>query len=97
AYLFQSDDEDLNFGTRAMQCGRRNDALKLWALWKRHGDHGLGRRLDHLAALAQHAANIIRADAELTLIKEPESVNVCFEVKGVDSPNLCEELRRRNR
>lgn len=96
AYLFQSDDEGLNFGTRAMQCGRRNDALKLWALWKRYGDHGLGRRLDHLVALARHAADIIRADQELELVKEPESVNVCFEVRGVDSAELCEELRRRN-
>ena len=30
-YLFQQDDADLNLGTQSMQCGRRNDALKVWA------------------------------------------------------------------
>src|SRR5690606_9625364 len=28
-YLFQDDDAELNPGTRSLQCGRRNDALKL--------------------------------------------------------------------
>lgn len=97
SYLFQSDDEDLNFGTRALQCGRRNDALKVWALWKRHGDAGLGRRVDFLVELARHAASIIERDPEMTLAKPPESVNVCFEFDGVPSSDLCEELRRRNR
>ena len=30
-YLFQSDDDAYNPGTRSIQCGRRNDALKVWA------------------------------------------------------------------
>lgn len=97
SYLFQSDDDDLNFGTRALQCGRRNDALKVWALWKRHGDRGLGARVDHLMAMARHAASVIDRDPEMTLTKTPESVNVCFEVNGVSSPDLCEELRRQSR
>lgn len=94
-YLFQSDSADVNFGGRSLQCGRRNDALKLWALWKRHGDRGLGRRMDCLMGLARYAAGLVRAAPELTLIRDPESVNVCFTHRDAPSPALCEELRRR--
>lgn len=97
SYLFQSDEEDLNFGTKVLQCGRRNDALKVWALWKRHGDEGLGRRVDRLFDLAHHAADLISRDPGMALAKQPESVNICFEVVGVDSAALCEELRVCNR
>ncbi len=96
-YLFQADSDDVNFGAKSLQCGRRNDALKLWALWKKHGDIGLGKRIDHLFELAAYTADAVRDDSEMTLSKEPESINVCFEFDGAPSPELCETLRRRNR
>ena len=40
SYLFQTCADDFDHGKRSMQCGRRNDALKLWAAWKAHGDAG---------------------------------------------------------
>ena len=32
SYLFQSEEDEFNPGKTSFQCGRRNDALKLWAL-----------------------------------------------------------------
>lgn len=93
-YLFQSDTADVNFGGRSIQCGRRNDALKLWSAWKRHGDDGFGRRIDRLFELARLAADILRDDPDFVLVREPESVNVCFEYRGVPSPQICDILRR---
>jgi glutamate/tyrosine decarboxylase-like PLP-dependent enzyme len=94
SYLFQSGEEDFDLGTRSMQCGRRNDALKLWAAWKHHGDDGFGRRIGRLYDLARYAADIVETDPTLVLTKEPESVIVCFEVEGRPSNEICDVLRR---
>ena len=61
-YLFQADEEELNPGTRSLQCGRRSDALKLWAAWQFHGDSGLDARMTRLLDLARYAANVIESD-----------------------------------
>jgi sulfinoalanine decarboxylase/sulfinoalanine decarboxylase/aspartate 1-decarboxylase len=96
-YLFQSDTDDLNPGTRSLQCGRRNDALKLWAAWKLHGDHGYDRRLSRLFALARYAAGEIAARPDFELVMAPESINVCFEVPGKSSVEICDRLSREGR
>jgi glutamate/tyrosine decarboxylase-like PLP-dependent enzyme len=93
-YLFQSDDDELNLGTKSIQCGRRNDALKLWAAWKVHGDAGWAKRIDRQLGLARHAADKIDADPDLILTKRPHSINVCFEVAGKSSAEICERLNR---
>ena len=94
-YLFQADHDALNPGTRSIQCGRRNDALKLWAAWMHHGDEGYRQRIDKLFALARHAARRIAGDPAFELLLEPESVNVCFCVRGHSSPALCRTLDQR--
>jgi len=91
-YLFQDDDDELSPGTRSLQCGRRNDALKLWALWQLLGDEGLARKVSRQLELARHAADLIRADPELVLAAEPASVNVCFEVRNHSSRGICKRL-----
>ncbi|RMH29173.1 MAG: cysteine synthase [Planctomycetota bacterium] len=96
-YLFQADSAEVNFGGRSIQCGRRNDALKLWALWKRHGTRGLGRRVDRLFGLARLAAELVRENPELELVREPESVTVCFACRGAPAEAVCEHLRRTGR
>ncbi len=91
-YLFQQDDDDLNPGTRSMQCGRRNDAIKLWAAWQRNGDEGYAARIDHLFDLTAHARAIVENDERLELSCEPMSVNVCFEVRDKPSDLICHRL-----
>ena len=98
SYLFQSDDEDrYDHGKISMQCGRRNDALKLWAAWKRLGDAGYADRVDHLFEMARYAAECVNRRPELELVREPESMTVCFEVVGRSSEAVCERLRREER
>ena len=92
SYLFQSGEDEFDFGTRSIQCGRRNDALKLWCAWVKHGDAGYAARIDRLFELAGVCADMIRADGELSLKKEPESVNVCFTVRGVCAEAVCDKL-----
>jgi len=91
-YLFQGDDAELNMGTKSIQCGRRNDVLKLWAAWKLHGDKGWAARIDRQLDLAAHAVAIIQKSDELELTQAPTCINVCFEVKGCSSDDVCDRL-----
>jgi glutamate/tyrosine decarboxylase-like PLP-dependent enzyme len=91
-YLFQADEDRLNPGTRSIQCGRRNDAIKLWAAWQLHGDAGYDARVARQLALARRAAEMIEADPELVLSLPPESINVCFEVRACSSAEICSWL-----
>lgn len=93
SYLFQNDSE-YDLGEISLQCGRRNDALKLWAAWQHHGDLGFGRRIDHLFGLTRYAASIVETDPLLRLSCPVESITVCFEVEGHRSDLVCEALRR---
>jgi glutamate/tyrosine decarboxylase-like PLP-dependent enzyme len=96
-YLFQADDAEWNPGHRSIQCGRRNDALKLWAAWLRLGDHGWDQRIQRQLGLAQLAASKIAADPAFELVEPPPSINVCFEVRGHESAAICDWLDREGR
>lgn len=97
SYLFQSDEDELNHGVKSMQCGRRNDCLKLWAAWQHLGDEGYARKIDRLYELAGYFADLVKNDPRCTLSKNPESVNVCFEVTGKPSDLICETLRQQQK
>ncbi|PHQ79479.1 MAG: cysteine synthase, partial [Phycisphaera sp.] len=94
-YLFQQDEDNLNPGTRSLQCGRRNDALKLWAAWQHLGDEGYRERLHRQMQLAEHFHTRVVDDPELTLSCDPQWINICFEVTGKPSDQICDELDRR--
>lgn len=94
-YLFQQDEDQLNPGTRSLQCGRRNDALKLWAAWQHLGDEGYRQRVERQYELAMHFRKRIDEDPDLTLSCDPQWINVCFEVTGKPSDEICDELDRR--
>ncbi len=91
-YLFHGDDMH-DRGQTSLQCGRRNDALKLWAAWQALGDTGLGKRIDDAVGSATRAAQRIEQTPGLVLVKPPESVNVVFQRDGVDSKALCKALQ----
>lgn len=94
-YLFQQDEDRLNPGTRSLQCGRRNDALKLWAAWQHLGDNGYEKRLNRQLELARVFRDMVASDPELRLSLEPEWNNVCFEVVGKPSDMICDLLDKR--
>lgn len=99
-YLFHEEGAAArDLGRVSLQCGRRVDALKLWLLWRHHGDRGLAERIDRLFELAGWAVREIEAREELELLVRPESVNVCFRYAApadeVDGVNL--EIRQRLR
>ena len=97
SYLFQTDADLLNPGTRSLQCGRRNDALKLWAAWQYHGDDGWTARTDRLWTLAQALTELIKRRPQLQLLMEPQYFNVSFEYRGRSSVSICERLEQERR
>lgn len=96
-YLFQRDDATYNPGQSSLQCGRRNDALKLWTAWQRHGDAGYARRIERQFALAAYAKSVIEAEPRFRLVKRPQSINLCFTVEGVDAREVCHVMDRAGR
>lgn len=95
SYLYQEDDDDLNPGRSSLQCGRRNDAMKLWAAWKRRGDAGYDAMVRQYYGLAEYTAERVSEDPGMVLSHDPQYVNVCFEVIGKSSERICFELGRR--
>jgi len=91
-YLFQMDNDDLNPGNKSIQCGRRNDALKVWTALKYLGEAGYEKRINNEFANAEYATTIIKKNKNLTLILKPECINVCFQVKGKLASKVCEAL-----
>ncbi|MFA7298164.1 MAG: aminotransferase class V-fold PLP-dependent enzyme [Candidatus Absconditabacterales bacterium] len=91
-YLFQMDDKNLNPGNKSIQCGRRNDAFKVWTALKYLGEDGYEKRINNEFTNAKYATSIIKKDKDFTLVLEPECINVCFQVKGKSASKLCEAL-----
>jgi sulfinoalanine decarboxylase/sulfinoalanine decarboxylase/aspartate 1-decarboxylase len=91
-YLYQTDGDDFNLGKTSFQCGRRNDALKFWTLWKSVGTDGLKQIVDQQFHLADVARNYVRNHPDYTLYSYDESVSICFNYKGIDPTVLCTAL-----
>jgi sulfinoalanine decarboxylase/sulfinoalanine decarboxylase/aspartate 1-decarboxylase len=91
-YLYQTDGDDFNLGKTSFQCGRRNDALKFWTMWKSVGTIGLNDIVDHQFYLADVALEYIRGNEDYTLYSYDESISVCFNYKNIDPTVLCTAL-----
>ena len=91
-YLFQDDKPLLDPGLTSLQCGRRNDVLKVWAAWKYLGNDGYAARIDNMMEMAAYAASKIDQTPGLRLVRQPESINVNFTVDGVEPPAICDAL-----
>lgn len=92
SYLYQTDGDDFNLGKTSFQCGRRNDALKFWTLWKSVGTKGLEQIVDQQFDLADAALDYIRSNPDYTLYSHDDSISVCFNYKDIDPIELCTEL-----
>jgi len=92
AYLYQTDGDDYNLGKTSLQCGRRNDALKFWTLWKAVGTNGLEEIIDHQFHLAEVARQYVKSHPDYTLYSFENSISVCFNYKEIPAQALCTEL-----
>ena len=88
-YLYQTDGDDFNLGKTSFQCGRRNDALKFWTLWKSIGTQGLAKIIDQQFDLATVARNYVENHPDYTLYSYEDSISVCFNYKNIDPKILC--------
>jgi len=91
-YLYQTDGDDYNLGKISLQCGRRNDALKLWTLWKSVGTSGLEHIVDLQFKLADIARQYINNHTDYTLYSFEDSISVCFNYKDIPAKQLCTAL-----
>ncbi len=92
SYLYQTDHDAYNPGKTSLQCGRRNDALKFWTLWKTIGTDGLGAFVDQQFALADAGRDYVRGHADYTDYSVDDTVAVCFNYKGIPAERLCTAL-----
>ncbi|MDG1720508.1 MAG: aminotransferase class V-fold PLP-dependent enzyme [Bacteroidia bacterium] len=91
-YLYQTDADDFDLGRTSLQCGRRNDALKFWTLWKSVGTIGLKKIIDQQFKLADVAIEYIRSNSNYTLYSYDDSISVCFNYKNTNPMELCTAL-----
>jgi glutamate/tyrosine decarboxylase-like PLP-dependent enzyme len=89
SYLYQTDHDEFNLGKTSLQCGRRNDALKFWTLWKSVGTIGLEKMVDHQFELADTARNYIRNHEDYTLYSYDDSISICFNYKDISARKIC--------
>ncbi len=89
SYLYQTDHDEYNLGKTSLQCGRRNDALKLWVLWKSVGTKGLENIVDKQFALADVARNYIKNHPDYTHYSIPNSISVCFNYQNIPARQIC--------
>jgi L-2,4-diaminobutyrate decarboxylase len=81
-YLDREGDEVLNLVGRSLDTSRRFDALKVLVSLRALGRRQLGAMVEHLFALAQHAAEAVRAQPQLELVAAPQTVTVVFRWHG---------------
>lgn len=92
SYLYQMDNDELNPGKISLQCGKRNDALKFWTLWKQIGTKGLEAMVDKQFELADTARNYIKNNKDYTLYSFDNSVGICFNYKNIPAKDICTML-----
>lgn len=91
-YLYQTDGDDFNLGKTSFQCGRRNDALKFWTLWKSIGTKGLEQIVDQQFNLANIALDYVKNNPDYTLYSFDNAISICFNYKNIDPTALCTAL-----
>lgn len=91
-YLYQTNEDEFNLGKISFQCGRRNDALKVWTVWKAIGRAGIEKMIEQEFYLADVARDYVRNHPDYTLYSFENSLSVCFTYKGIPADELCTKL-----
>ena len=96
-YLFHESTEDVDIGRMSLQCGRRNDALKLFFAWRERGDAGWARMVEDYMVLAAHLETLVANHPSLEMMSSRQWTNVCFRFRaeGIDYDEVNTELRDR--
>ena len=81
-YLYHDQSAEVDLGRYSLQCGRRNDALKLWLAWREIGDAGWAAMLDRFMELGDYLEQQVRSNASLELVSSRMWTNVCFRYVG---------------
>ena len=97
SYLYQTDDENYNLGQTSFECGRRNNALKFWTLWKAIGTDGIAKIVDYEFHLADTARNYVKENTDYILYSFDDSLSICFNYKDYDPQDLCTKLYQHNK
>ena len=79
-YLFdpRKNGAKYDLGDVSYTCGRRTDAIKLWAQWKYYGTKGIGRMVESKLGALEYMAQKIRKSDRFMLACEPWPFNVNF-------------------
>merc|ERR1712038_479408 len=79
-YLFdhRKNGAEYDLGDASYTCGRRTDAIKLWALWKFRGPSGIGRLLEDKVDSLRYFARRVRERRQFVLSCDPWPFNVNF-------------------
>ena len=92
-YLYHDTGAEVDLGRYSLQCGRRNDALKLWLAWREIGDAGWASMLERFMDLADFLQQRIEKHDALEMVSDRMWTNVCFRYVGESSEG---ELNRIN-
>lgn len=93
-YLFdpRKNGAEYDLGDLSYTCGRRTDAVKLWAMWKYYGKEGLGARVDQKVDELQLFVKELKKRPSFALACKPWLFNVNF---FYFPPRIREVLRSR--
>ena len=96
-YLFLGDAEDVDLGRISLQCGRRNDALKLFLSWREKGDAGWARLVENYIALADYLETRVESHPNLEMMSTRQWSNVCirYTAESIDHDEINSNLRDR--
>jgi len=96
SYLYQTHDEDFNLGQTSFECGRRNNSLKLWTMWKAIGTNGIANIVEHEFKIADIARNYVKNNTDYKLYSFEDSLSICFNYKDFDPEDVCTKLYESN-
>ena len=91
-YLYQTHDKDYNLGSSSFECGRRNNALKLWSMWKAIGTEGMSNIIERQFKLADFARKYVKNNKNYRLFSFENSLSICFNYQDIDPKDLCSKL-----
>ena len=96
-YLFHDDTKDVDLGRYSLQCGRRNDSLKLWIAWREIGDSGWAKMVERYCDLSDYLEELVNKSENLVMMSDRNWSNICFryEIDNYDLNELNTEIRNR--